>query len=89
MGIRVALATFDELVRRWEAQVPMGVLRTLYEFQFASPLTPHSTTAAFTHTPELGIQRRLRRLRDRYERYYVEVQHLRVCRASTPCTVMS
>ena len=58
---------FDELVRQWEAQVPMGLLRALQEA--ASQLRP---------PPSLDhVKKRLRRLRERYEQSY-SAQRLRL-----------
>ena len=80
-SICVALAVFDELVRRWDAQVPMGLLRALHEA--AMPPAEGSPTALLQPDDGEQVGELVARLRERYARCF-ELQKLRVDRRAEP-----
>ena len=70
-GGNCALAVFDELVRRWEAHVPMGLLRALQDA--ASPRDEHLPSPCNI----ASIKELVARLQDRYQQWFLE-QGLRI-----------
>jgi hypothetical protein len=65
------MRAFDELVRRWEAQVPTGLLRLLHGLGSApAPAPPAPMPPPPGRVPPLPTRERVRALRRRYAHYF-------------------